>query len=170
VAAAIEDPAWIDNHAGRVHFPRDYTFGLNLNTALGEDDTVEAPRDHHTVPFDLTLHFGAFAKHHRLLRDDVTFDIAVDAKRAGDLERAFERHTLIDKACPFFIAAAGGTTGPLPSHEIPQTKDSTTLAACMSMSTMRVGRRVESNDWTNGQKHESGYEARMPPNHLIKRS
>ena len=122
VAAAIEDPAWIDDHARGMHFAGHDALGLDLDAALGEDYAIEAAGDHYAVSFNLALNFGAFTEDYGLLRNDITSDVAVDAERAGDLQRAFQRNALIDEAGPLFVAATARTTGPLPSHEIPQTK------------------------------------------------
>ena len=42
MAAAIENAARVDDHAGRMNFAGDYTLGLDFNAAFGEDDAIEA--------------------------------------------------------------------------------------------------------------------------------
>src|SRR6516162_9406199 len=122
MAATVEDPAWIDDHAGRMHFPGHYAPGLNLHATLSENHSIEAAGNDHAVAFDLAFHFGAVAKDHRLLRDDVALDITIDAERAGDRQRSFQGYALIDESRPLFTACAfchvavffGGS--PLPWH------------------------------------------------------
>jgi len=122
VAAPVEDPAWINDHAGRMHFPGHYALGLNLDAAPGENHPIEAAGNDHAIAFDLSFHFGAVAKDHGLLRDDVTLHIAIDAERAGDRQRSFEGYTLIDEPRSLFTACTvcrvavfiGGR--PLPRH------------------------------------------------------
>jgi len=106
VAASIEDSAGVDDHAGRVNFSGDYAFGLNLDSAFGKDYAVEAPGDHHAVAFDLTFDFGGIAEDYRLLGDDISFDVAVDAERSRNLKRAFQCYALIDESSPLFARAA----------------------------------------------------------------
>src|SRR6516162_8722909 len=106
MAATVEDPAWIDDHAGRMHFPGHYAPGLNLHATLSENHSIEAAGNDHAVAFDLAFHFGAVAKDHRLLRDDVALDITIDAERAGDRQRSFQGYALIDESRPLFTACA----------------------------------------------------------------
>jgi len=106
VAASIKDSAGIDDHAGRVDFSGDYALGLNLDSTFCENYAVEAPGDDHTVAFDLAFDFGGIAEDYGLLRDDISFDVAVDAERSRNLERAFQRYALIDKSSPLFARAA----------------------------------------------------------------
>jgi hypothetical protein len=121
VTASIEDSAGIDDHAGRVHFASHNTLCLNLDAAFGENDAVKAARDDHAIAFDLSLDFCAFAQDDRLFGDDVAFDVAVDAKRSGQLQGTFEGHALINEAGPLFVRTVLGNTGPLPRHGIPRT-------------------------------------------------
>ncbi len=102
MAAAIENPSWVDHHAGRMNFARDDAFGLNFHAAFGEDHAVKAAGNDHLVSFNLSFDFGAFAENYRLFRNDVAFDVAVDAECAFDLQRPFHGDALIDEACPLF--------------------------------------------------------------------
>jgi len=103
VAAAVEDSAGIDDHARRVNLSGYHAFGFNFDPTLGEDNAVEAAGYYNAIPLDLAFDLGAFTQDYGLLGDDVAFDIAVDAERAGNRERAFEGYALIDKACPLFV-------------------------------------------------------------------
>lgn len=122
VAAAVEDSARVNDHAGGMYFARYDTLGLNLDAAFGENYAVEAAGDDDAVSLDLSLDFGTLTKHHGLLRDDVALDVAVDAERPRHLQGAFDCHALIDKAGPLFVASGIRTAGPLPSHDNPRTK------------------------------------------------
>ena len=116
MAAAVEYSAGINDHARRVNLSRYHTFYLDLHAAFCENHAVKSARDHHAIAFDLSFDFGAFSKNHRLLGDDVAFHVAINAERAGDRQRAFQRHALIDESCPLFTCAIFGRAGPLPSH------------------------------------------------------
>src|SRR5713226_5480646 len=80
VAATVKDASWVDHHARRVNFAGNYSLGFNLNTALGKDYPVKAPGYHHAIAFDLPLDFGALAENDRLLRNDVPFNVAINAE------------------------------------------------------------------------------------------
>lgn len=143
MATAIEDSARVDHHARRMNFTGDHAFGLNLDSAFGEDNAVEAPGNHYAVSFYLTFDLCGIAEDHGLLGNDIAFDVAVDAERAGELERAFQRHSLIDEACPFLAGpSVVRGTQPLESHTTTPV-DSSTLAAGMRKSTTQLLRVVE---------------------------
>src|SRR5882757_5025706 len=117
VAAAIKYPAGIDDQARGVNFPRNNTFGLNLHAALRKNHAVVAARDDHAISFDLTFDLGVFAQNQRLLGNDVSLYVAVNAKRSRNLQRAFHRDALIDKAGPLFAASIRCTARPFPRHK-----------------------------------------------------
>ena len=120
MAAPIEDAAGINDHAWGVNLTGNNTLGLYLHASLGKDHTIEAPGDHYTVPFDLSLDLGAFTQDNRLLRDDVPFDVAVNPERTGDRKRSLQRDTLVDETCPLFAASTlSCCAGPLPRHGNP---------------------------------------------------
>src|ERR1700738_3052642 len=136
-------------------FAGDYAFGLNLDAAFGENHAIEPPGNHHAVPFNLALHFGAFAKDDRLLGDDVPFYIAVNAERTCDGERPLERHALVDETCPLFAACALlCCAGPLPRHGNPPGKTPPTLAARADKSTQLCDAVVESGDAGKRQRRQ----------------
>lgn len=121
MAAAVENPAWIDHHARGMHFTRNHALGFDLNAALGEDHAVEAPSNHHAIAFDLAFNPRAFAQHDGLLRNDVALHVPIDAERTLELERALESHSLVNEASPLFmVASVLGSVGPLPSHHNPR--------------------------------------------------
>jgi len=121
MAAAVEDSAWINHHAGRMNFPRHDALDLDFDAALGKDDAVEASGDHHAVALDLPLDLGTFAENYRLLGDDVALQVAVNSKRAGDGKCTFKTNALVDESCPLFTDATFCRLRPFPCHEIPQT-------------------------------------------------
>ena len=147
MAAAIEDAAGINDHAWGVNLTGNNTLGLYLHAPFGKDHTIEAPGNHHAVPFDLSLDFGAFAQDDCLLRDNVSFDVAVDAERTGDRKRALQGHTLVDETCPLFAASTlCCCTGPLPRHGNPPRTTSITLPTPADKSTKGCDAGVESGD------------------------
>src|SRR5580704_17452230 len=105
MASTVKDPARVNYHARRMDFTGHDAFCLNLDPALRENHSVKAPRDDHAVSFDLSFHFCAFPEDHGLFGDDVAAHIAVNTKRAGELQCAFEGHTLVNKAGPLFAHA-----------------------------------------------------------------
>ena len=88
MATTVEDAPWVDNHTGGVNLSGNNALGFNLHAAFGENHTIEAAGNHYAVPFDLSLDFGSLAQDDRLFRDDVSFDVAVNAERTGDRKRA----------------------------------------------------------------------------------
>src|SRR5262245_25002003 len=106
MAAAIENPARIDDQAWRMDFAGDHPLGLNLHAALRENHAVVTPRDDHTIAFDLPFNLGVLTKDQCLLRNNITLDVTVDTERSGELQGPFEGYALIDKSCPLFAAAA----------------------------------------------------------------
>jgi hypothetical protein len=117
VAATVENPTWIDDHAGRMDLAGYHTLSFNFDAALGEDHAVEAAGDYYAIAFDLAFDFGVLAEDDSLLGDDVALHVPVNAERAADRERSFQGYALIDESCPLFAAAAACGTGPLPCHE-----------------------------------------------------
>jgi hypothetical protein len=118
VAATVEDSSGIDHHAGRMNLAGDYALRFDLDASFGKDHTVKAARDHDAITFDLALDFGALSEDHRLIGDDVSLDVPIDAERPFDGQRSFERYALVDESCPLFDAVFCGRR-PLPSHEAP---------------------------------------------------
>ena len=147
MAAPVEDAPRVDDHAWGVHFPGNNALRFNLHAAFGENHTIEAAGNHYAVPFDLSLDFGALAQDNCLLRDDVSFYVAVNAERTGDCERALQGHTLIDETCPLFAASTlCCCAGPLPRHGNPPEMTPITLPARAGKSTKRCDAGVESGD------------------------
>src|SRR6266478_8416473 len=98
MAATVKDSARIDDHARGVNFAGHDALGFDLYTAFRENHAIEAAGDHHAIAFDLSFHLRAFAEDDRLLRDDVAFDVAVNAERSCNRERALERYALVDES------------------------------------------------------------------------
>src|SRR6267154_988034 len=90
-----------------MHLTGNHALGFDLYAALCEN---------HAIAFDLTFDLCAIAKDHGLFGDDASLHVAVNAERAGDRQRAFERYALVDKSCPLFTCAVLCSTGPLPCH------------------------------------------------------
>jgi hypothetical protein len=82
------------------HAPR-----LNLDPALRKYNSVKSAGDDHAIAFDLSFDFGAFSEDHGLLGNNISLDVAVNAKSSFELEGAFQRHTLVDETRPLFIGA-----------------------------------------------------------------
>src|SRR5229473_1030180 len=102
-----------------MHFASHHAFRFDLHAALGKNDAIKAAGDYHAVSFNLALDLRAFAENDSLLGNNIAFDIAVDAERSGDGQRALKGHTLIDKSGPMFAGAVFCCSGPLPSHVVP---------------------------------------------------
>ena len=105
MASPVEDSAWINDHARRVHFTCDHALGFNLHAASGKYHTVESAGDDDAIAFNLSLDSSAFTQDNRLLGYDVSLDLAIDSKRPFELERALERHSSVDETGPLFTAA-----------------------------------------------------------------
>src|SRR6266849_8983661 len=99
-----------------MNFTRNNAFCLNLNASFREDHTIESARNHHAIPFNLSLNLRAFTQDDRLLRDDVAFHIAVDAERARNGKCSLQGYALIDEPGPLFADSALCCAGPLPRH------------------------------------------------------
>src|SRR6516164_556527 len=118
VATTIENSSRIDHHARRVNFAGHDALRLDLDAPFGKDHSVKAARNHHAISFDLTLDLSALSKDHRLLRDNVSLDVPVDAERPFDIQGSFKRYALVYESCPLLDSVSGGCR-PLPSHEVP---------------------------------------------------
>jgi len=102
MASAVEDSARVDYHTWRMYFARNDAFGLNLDAPLGKNHAIKPPGNHHAISFDLSFDFGTVTQNDGLLRNDISFDVSVDAESPGDLQRPFERYTLIYESGPLF--------------------------------------------------------------------
>src|SRR5271169_468692 len=145
VASSIKDATRIDHHARRVHFARDHALRLNLYPALREDHSVEAARDDHAVPFNLSLDLGVFSEHDGLLGNNVSLHVSVNAECPGQRQRAFERNALIDETGPLFAETVFRCAWPLPCHEDTPRGLTTNLAWVREKSTPLAWRVVECN-------------------------
>src|SRR6478736_8132945 len=105
MAPPIKYAARIDHQARRMYFAGNHSLCLNLDSAFGENHSIKAAGDYHTVAFDLSFDLGAFSQNDCLFRNYISFDVSVDSKRSGQLERAFEGDALIDESCPLFTCA-----------------------------------------------------------------
>src|SRR5215831_7437316 len=97
VAASVENAAGVDYQTRRVNFAGDNAFGLDLHPPLGENHAVVAACDHNSISLDLAFDLGILPEDQGLLRNDITFDVTIDAERSSNLQCAFKRHTLVDK-------------------------------------------------------------------------
>src|SRR5712691_6072852 len=105
-----------------MNFARHYALGLNLHPPLRKNDAVKPAGDHHSIAFNLPLYLGAFPKHDRLLRNNVSFYVAANPKSSRYGQRALQRDALIDESGPFFAAGILRAATPLPGHVITPTK------------------------------------------------
>src|SRR5215469_12570407 len=123
VAASVENSSGVNHHTGRMYFSRDDALGLNLDAAFRENHAVKAAGNDHAVSFDLTLDFCAVAENDRLLGNDISLHVAIDAERALDRQRSFETYALINESGPLFAVrtVVFPAARPLPRHiELPQ--------------------------------------------------
>jgi len=103
MAAPIEDSTRINHHAWRVNFPSDYALWLDLHSSAGKDHAIKMPGDHHAVAFNLSFDFRVLPEDHRLLGNDVSLYVSVDAKGTCQRQRSLERNALIDETSPFLV-------------------------------------------------------------------
>src|ERR1700692_3718364 len=137
MASPIKNPARIDHHARRMHLAGDHALGLNLHATFRENHAVESSRDHHAIAFNLPFNFCAFAQYYRVLRNNIALHNSVNAKSSADLQRAFQRHPLIDKSGPLFSDVVTRCAGPFPGHEILR-RDSSTVVSRTGKSTQPI--------------------------------
>src|SRR3974390_1293037 len=71
----------------------------------------------HAVPFNLPFDLCVFAENHRLLGDDISLHVPVNAEGPSQGQRPFQRDTLINESSPFLMRSVFRCTRPLPSHE-----------------------------------------------------
>ena len=83
--------------------PRDDALGLNFHAALGENNAIELPGNHHVIPFDLPLHACSFAENQAVAGDHVSLYLRVDAEHAGGLERSLKFDALVEETCKFVL-------------------------------------------------------------------
>src|SRR5258708_29334852 len=102
-----------------MNFTGDHTFGFELHASLRKNHSIKTAGDRYAIALDLTFHFCAFAEDYGLLRDDVALHVSVNAERALDCQRAFERYALANESGPLFASAVLCAAGPLPCHSIP---------------------------------------------------
>src|ERR1700730_18296512 len=137
VASPIKNSSRINHHARRMHFPSDHALRLNLHAALSENHSVKSPCDYHPIAFNLPFNLRAFAQYYRVLRNDIALHDSVNAKCSGDLQRAFQRHPLINKSGPLFRDVITRCAGPFPGHEILR-RDSSTVVSRATKSTQPI--------------------------------
>src|SRR6266436_9690537 len=114
MAATVKDATRIDDHTRGVNFAGHDALGFDLHTAFRENHAIEAAGDHYAVAFDLSFHLCAFAEDDGLVRDDVAFDVAVNAERSCNRQRALESYAPVNESCPFFACAILCGAWPLP--------------------------------------------------------
>src|SRR6266849_10486043 len=95
VAPAVEDSARLDDQAGRVNLAGDNALGLDLDTALRENDPIEPAGDHDVVALNLSLDAGGLAQDKALFRNNVTLHLTIQTEGAGELEGALELYALV---------------------------------------------------------------------------
>src|SRR5208282_2103919 len=99
-----------------MNFARYDSLWLNLHAASGKNNAIKPASNHDAISLNLSFDFCVFAEDHSLLRDNVAFDVSVNAKRSGQRQRAFERDALIYKTRPLLTATILRRPGPLPCH------------------------------------------------------
>ena len=107
MALAVKDAARLDHQAGRVNLAGHHALGHNLDPTLGENHAIEMAGNCDVISLDLTFYARAFAQNQAVVREDVAFYGSVQAERSGQLERAFQVNTLIEKARPVARARRG---------------------------------------------------------------
>src|SRR6266852_3617541 len=120
VAPAVEDAAGLDDQAGRVNLAGDNALGLDLDTALRENDPIEPAGDDDVVALNLALDSGGLTQDKALLRDNVTLHLAIQAEGAGELEGALQLYPLVQEADPVVAGALLRPARRSPAHGSPQ--------------------------------------------------
>ena len=81
MASPVEDSAWINDHARRVHFTCDHALGFNLYATSGKYHAIKSAGDDDAIAFNLSLDSSAFTQDNGLLGYDISLDLAIDAER-----------------------------------------------------------------------------------------
>ena len=84
-------------------FARDDALGLDFHPALGKDDAIEFPGNHHVIAFDLPFHSRTFAQDQAMGGNHVSLYMRVDAKYAGGLEGPLKAHAFVEEAGKFML-------------------------------------------------------------------
>src|SRR6516225_9525547 len=88
---------------------------FNLNTSLGKNHSIETARDNHAIPFDLPFDFCLLSEDHRLLGDDVSLDVPVNAEHSFNRQPSFKRAPLIEEPRPLLTRSVPRRCDQLPS-------------------------------------------------------
>src|SRR5579864_5437175 len=83
VALPVEYSARFDHETRGMDFARYNALGLYLHPALGKDNPVEFPGNHHVISLNLPFHASPFAEDQTVAGDYVSFYMRVDAKHPG---------------------------------------------------------------------------------------
>src|SRR5713101_8611668 len=95
VASAVEDAAGLDDKTGSVNLAGDNALGLDLDTALSENDAIKPAGEDKVVALNLSLDACRLAQDKALFRNNVTLHLAIQAEGAGELECALQLYTLV---------------------------------------------------------------------------
>jgi len=103
MALPVEYAARIDHQAGRMDFPRDNALCLDLDAALGKDDSIELPCNHDVIAFNLPFHASPFAENQAVAGDQVSLHLRLDPKYAGRFKGSLETHAFVEEASEFML-------------------------------------------------------------------
>jgi hypothetical protein len=100
-------------------FARYNALGLYLHPALGKDNPVEFPGNHHVISLNLPFHASPFAEDQTVAGDYVSFYMRVDAKHPGGFERPLEANTFVKEAGKFLLLRVLAAFFRSPLHGVP---------------------------------------------------
>src|SRR5215471_3628984 len=124
VALPLEHDSFLDHEARRRDVAKELSRRPDLETLSRGDVTGHTTLDHDRVADDLRVHDGALSDRQRLLRGDLTLDLALDAN--GPFERE-----LPDHAAPLpqeriastaDVLGHGSTPLPIPRSDVAHTR------------------------------------------------
>jgi len=105
MAAAVENSAWIDDHAGECTSPVTTPLASISTRPLAKITPSNRPAITTRFPSICPFDSRAFAENDCLLGNNVPSNVSVDAKSAFELKRALHGNTLVNKTRPLFGVA-----------------------------------------------------------------
>jgi hypothetical protein len=103
VAMAVENAARFDHHTGAMNVSVHEAFGMNLHARSCAESTLKSAQDHHRIPVDGPFDASMFTENQQFFRLDVSPDLRIDPKCAGQSKFTFGAHALLHESSPGFI-------------------------------------------------------------------
>ena len=99
----VENSARLDYETRGVDFARHDALSLNFDAALGKDDAIEFPGNHHVIALDLPFHSRPFAQDQAVTGNHISLYRCIDAEDTGCLERSLKPYALVEETCKFMV-------------------------------------------------------------------